>query len=157
MDKIPEILNLAQVVEPFLRGQKLISFTSKYLTKPGENYGSIMLAICAKLQNSDGSYKKLPLIAKLPPLSSKELWNLFKPEVTSLRENAIYLDLSPSIRQLQIDSGIAENEVIDLYAKFYGCRISLDPIATKLDRNAVLVLEDLRCSAYNHWKQEEYI
>ncbi|XP_055918620.1 uncharacterized protein LOC129950722 [Eupeodes corollae] len=144
-DKIPEILNLAQVVEPFLRGQKLISFTSKYLTKPGENYGSIMLAICAKLQNSDGSYKKLPLIAKLPPLSSKELWNLFKPEVTSLRENAIYLDLSPSIRQLQIDSGIAENELQNSIVMLFWCwRISDAVLITTGNRKNIFDLDHIR-------------
>ncbi|XP_055919220.1 uncharacterized protein LOC129951204 isoform X2 [Eupeodes corollae] len=150
MDKPPEIIDLAKIVEPHLENDgKLISYSSRYLTKPGDNYGSVMLSITAEIKHTnDGHTEKLPLVAKLPPLTNEMFWTLFNPVVTALRENAIYEKVSPSLRQLQLDSEIPESEIIDVFAKHYGCRISLDENATILDRNAVLVLENLQISGY---------
>ncbi|XP_055839679.1 uncharacterized protein LOC129907436 [Episyrphus balteatus] len=148
MAKPPKIIDLAKILEPHLNGGKLIDYSSRYLTKPGDNYGSVMLAISADIQNSDGQSEQLQLVAKLPPLTNELFWTLFNPLVTALRENAIYVELSPSLRQLQLDSGIPETEISDVFAEFYGCRISLDEKATVLDRNAVLVLENVQINGY---------
>ncbi|XP_055839852.1 uncharacterized protein LOC129907564 [Episyrphus balteatus] len=154
MAKPPEIIDLAKILEPHLNGGKLIDYSSRYLTKPGDNYGSVMLAISADIKLPDGKSEKLPLVAKLPPLTNELFWTLFNPLVTALRENAIYMDVSPSLHQLQLDSGIPESKVFDAFAKLYGCRISLDENAKVLDRNAVLVLENLQTSGYRPGKRQ---
>ncbi|XP_055839495.1 uncharacterized protein LOC129907287 isoform X2 [Episyrphus balteatus] len=150
----PEIKNLAKVVEPHLNGGQLISYSSRFLTKPGDNYGSVMMAISANIRNVDGTIEERPLVAKLPPITNDLFWNIFNPEVTSLRENAIYENVSQDLLQLQLDRGIPESELIDVFAKSYGCRISLNENATVLDRDAVLVLENLQNNGYRAGKRQ---
>lgn len=150
----PEIKNLASVVDPHLNGGQLISYTSRFLTKPGDNYGSVMLGITANVRQVNGTIEELPLVAKLPPITNDILWNIFNPEVTSLRENAIYENVSQCLLQIQISRGIPESELIDVFAKSYGCRISLNENADNLDRDAVLVLENLQTSGYRAGKRQ---
>ncbi|KAM7342403.1 uncharacterized protein ACRADG_009844 isoform 1-T2 [Cochliomyia hominivorax] len=144
MSDAPIIIDLDKVVEPHLDGGKLLIYTSRYLTKPGDNYGSVLLAIDSKVEAKDGSIKELPLVAKLPPITNKLLWQMFQPERTCLTENAVYTYLSPAIRKLQLEAGINESMLFNGLSKYYGSRISIDPNATKVDANAVLIQENLQ-------------
>ncbi|XP_023297100.2 uncharacterized protein LOC111679738 [Lucilia cuprina] len=144
MTDVPQIIELDKVIEPHLDGGKLLTYNSRYLTKPGDNYGSVLLAINAKIQTKCGTIKELPLIAKLPPITNELLWQMFQPERTCLTENAVYTYLSPALKELQIEAGIHESMLYDGLSKYYGSRISLDPKATKVDTNAVLVQENLQ-------------
>ncbi|KAH8412146.1 hypothetical protein KR009_000092 [Drosophila setifemur] len=149
MGEVPEIKELAKVVEPHLpEGSILESYESRYLTKPGDNYGSIMLALEAKVRNADGSVQQLPLIAKLPPLTNELYWQIFQPERTCLTENTVYQFLSAELAKLQLQAGILPSKIFDGFPRYYGSRISLDPKATKVDRNAVLVQENLTVRGY---------
>lgn len=65
----PEIKNLNELIEPNLDGAKLIEYTSKYLTKPGDNYGSTILSVSAIVQKDSEEPTTLELVAKLPPSS----------------------------------------------------------------------------------------
>ncbi|XP_065369198.1 uncharacterized protein LOC135961600 [Calliphora vicina] len=144
MTDVPSIIDLDKVVEPHLDGGKLLTYTSRYLTKPGDNYGSVLLAINAKIQTKTGTIKELPLVAKLPPITNELLWQMFQPERTCLTENAVYTFLSPAIKQLQLEAGLKETMLYDGLSKYYGSRVSLDANATKVDKNAVLVQENLQ-------------
>lgn len=148
MTDTPTIIDFDKVVEPHLEGGKLLTYTSRYLTKPGDNYGSVLLAIDAKILDKNGGVKELPLVAKLPPITNELLWQMFQPERTCLTENAVYLYLSPAIKQLQLEAGIEESQLFDGLAKYYGSRISLDATATKVDINAVLVQENLQAQGF---------
>lgn len=144
MTDIPDIVDLAKVVESHLDGGKLLTYSSRYLTKPGDNYGSVLLAIDAKIQTRNGTIKELPLVAKLPPITNELLWQMFQPERTCLTENAVYTYLSPAIRNLQLEAGLDESQLFNGLSKYYGSRISLDPQASTADKNAVLVQENLQ-------------
>lgn len=148
MTDVPEIINLASVIEPHLNGSKLVSYTSRYLTKAGDNYGSVMLAIMANIQKPSGEIEELPLVAKLPPITNDLFWDMFQPERTCRSENAVYKYLSPFIRSLQLEAGIDENDLFDDFPLYYGSRISLNPNAEKVDRDAVLVQENLQTSGF---------
>lgn len=148
MANVPKIIDLPSVVEPHLKGGKLISYTSRYLTKAGDNYGSVMLAIMANIQKPSGEIEELPLVAKLPPITNDLFWQMFQPERTCLTENAVYKYLSPAIRSLQLEAGIGENELFEGFPEYYGSRISLKSDSKKVDRDAVLVQENLQTSGF---------
>ncbi|XP_059221383.1 uncharacterized protein LOC106084485 [Stomoxys calcitrans] len=148
MTDVPQITDLHSVLEPHLNGGKLISYTSRYLTKPGENYGSVMLALNTIIENPKGERGELPLIAKLPPVTNQFFWNIFNPEATCLTENCVYKYLGPAIRSLQLEEGLEESQIFDGFAKYYGSRISLSPESEKVDRDAVLLQENLQISGY---------
>ncbi|XP_005181822.1 uncharacterized protein LOC101893585 [Musca domestica] len=148
MADVPRIADLAPVIEPHLNGGKLVSYTSRYLTKPGENYGSVMLAITVNVEKPTGETEDIPLIAKLPPITNDLFWALFQPDRTCRTENAVYKYLSSAIRDLQLEAGIPEGELFEGFPKYYGSRISLNPDAEQVDRDAVLLQENLQTSGF---------
>ncbi|XP_017126455.1 uncharacterized protein LOC108145501 [Drosophila elegans] len=144
MGEVPKVTDLPQVIEPHLpEGCTLDSYVSRYLTKPGDNYGSIMLAVQAKIRSSDGAIRDLPLIAKLPPLTNELYWQIFQPERTCITENAVYQYLSTELDKLQLQEGILPAQLFDGFPRYYGSRISLDSRASKVDRDAILVQENV--------------
>ncbi|XP_036225481.1 uncharacterized protein [Bactrocera oleae] len=145
---VPKIEDLKSVVQPYLAGGELQSYSTRYLTKPGDNYGSCMLAIAAKIKTLNGLIEELPLIAKLPPVTNDLYWQIFQPERTCITENKMYEIVVPEIQLLQLEAGLSKDKLFDALPGYYGSRISLDPNATKVDRNAVLVQENLQASGY---------
>ncbi|KAH8237856.1 hypothetical protein KR032_003995 [Drosophila birchii] len=149
MAEVPKITDLPQVIAPHLpEGSTLESYKSRYLTKPGDNYGSVMLAVQAQVRSANGSVRDLPLIAKLPPLTNDLYWQIFQPERTCITENAVYQYLSPELDKLQLEAGVLPAELYDGFPRYYGSRISLDPKASTVDRDAVLVQENLTVRGY---------
>ncbi|XP_016979361.1 uncharacterized protein LOC108044746 [Drosophila rhopaloa] len=149
MGEVPKVTDLAQVIEPHLpEGSTLESYASRYLTKPGDNYGSIMLAVQAKIRSADGATRELPLIAKLPPLTNDLYWQIFQPERTCITENAVYQYLSPELDKLQLQAGVLPALLFDGFPRYYGSRISLDSRSSKVDRDAVLVQENVTVHGY---------
>lgn len=144
---MPVIQDLAQVVEPHLAGARLLAYRASSLTQPGDNYGSVLLAIHAQLESSRGELFERQLVAKVPPTDPK-YWQFFQPERTCLTENAVYKVLAPALVALQEEAGIPEESHFDGFPRYYGSRISLDPSSTSVDRDAVLVLENLRSSGF---------
>ncbi|KAH8284484.1 hypothetical protein KR044_006432 [Drosophila immigrans] len=148
MGEVPKIIDLNKIVEPYLQGATLESYESGYLTKPGDNYGSIMLTINAKIKQTNGVVQDLPLIAKLPPLTNDLYWQIFQPERTCITENAVYKYLSPEIKKLQLEAGVLPADAFNGFPRYYGSRISLNADAPKVDRDAVLVQENLTSRGY---------
>lgn len=148
MAQVPKIIDLNKIIEPYLQGSTLESYESQYLTKPGDNYGSIMLTINAKIKQTNGIVEDLPLIAKLPPLTNDLYWQIFKPERTCLTENSVYKYLAPELEKLQLEAGVLPINLFDGFPRYYGSRISLSADATKVDRDAVLVQENVTVRGY---------
>ncbi|XP_034100527.1 uncharacterized protein LOC117565505 [Drosophila albomicans] len=148
MAEVPKIIDLHKIVEPYLQGATLESYESGYLTKPGDNYGSIMLTINSKIKQTNGEIQDFPLIAKLPPLTNDLYWQIFQPERTCITENAVYKYLSPELKKLQLEAGVLPTDAFDGFPRYYGSRISLNPDTPKVDRDAVLVQENVTKSGY---------
>ncbi|KAH8357063.1 hypothetical protein KR200_009901 [Drosophila serrata] len=145
---LPEIQNLGQVIEPHLGGARLLGYQARNLTQPGDNYGSVLLAIQAQLESSPGGEPfEQQLVAKVPPTDPK-YWQFFQPERTCLTENAVYQVLAPALVALQGEAGIPEESHFDGFPRYFGSRISLDPGSKSVDQDAVLVLENLRFSGF---------
>ncbi|XP_003706562.1 uncharacterized protein LOC100881796 [Megachile rotundata] len=116
------------------------------LTAPGENFGSVMLAInvtVTRLNRTD----TLHLVGKLPPTSAY-LLDLFNSPVTFKKELLFYSSMAKEFTKLQLESGINEKDVSDLAPKYFGGRLGLkDPEV--FDHQAVIVLENLKYNGYN--------
>lgn len=147
METLPIICDLRHVIEPALNGGRLVSYEVKRLTKPGDNYGSVLISVLVNIKRPDGEFFKKRLVAKVPPTDQK-YWQFIQPERTCLAENAIYKVLAPEISLLQTEAEIPEDKHFDGFAHYYGSRISLKSDAKAVDRDAVLVLDDLRESNY---------
>lgn len=116
------------------------------LTAPGENFGSVMLAInvtVTRLNRTD----TLHLVGKLPPTSAY-LLDLFNSPVTFKKELLFYSSMAKEFMKLQLESGINEKDVSDLAPKYFGGRLGLkDPEV--FDQQAVIVLENLKYNGYS--------
>lgn len=143
--EVPQIKSLEELVAPHYN---ISSYTTKFLTKPGENYGSCMIAVSAKSQTSDGKEETIAMVGKMPPLSDF-YFQLFCPERTFRTENAIYLDVIPALevieKQLDIPS---ESSFVRIFPRSYGGRINLKREVDPVDRDALLVLENLVVSGF---------
>lgn len=119
---------------------QVIDYTTKHLTEPGENYGSLMLAVNVILNGG----KKLKLVAKLPPVSP--VWQkLFNSPLTFSKEIGLYKNIVPTLQQFQIEHGM---KAMDFFAKFYGGRTCLDLNSDSFDENAIILLENVKELGY---------
>ncbi|KAL5278951.1 hypothetical protein ACFFRR_003526 [Megaselia abdita] len=146
--EVPQIKELEELVAPHLNGSKITSYTSKYLTKPGENYGSCMIAVTAKVETSDGKEESLEMVAKMPPLADF-FFKIFCPERTFRTENSIYLDLVPALESIEKQLDIpTESSFVRIFPKSYGGRVNCNNDVGPVDRDALLVLENLVISGF---------
>ena len=123
----------------------IVKVDTKNLTDPGENYGSLILAVNATVViNSQQS--TLNLVAKMLP-SSSWLQKLFNSSLTFKKELQFYRDITPECLKLQRENGVIEPEKMWLGAKFYGGRLGIQD-ADKFDEQAAIVLENLNYSGY---------
>ncbi|KAH8409565.1 hypothetical protein KR222_008532 [Zaprionus bogoriensis] len=154
MDNLPVIHELKEVIKPALNCGSLFSYEVSSLTQPGDNYGSVLISVLAKIELPDGKLCHKKLVAKVPP-SDPKYWQFIQPERTCLTENAIYKILAPELSILQTEAGIPEYKHFDGFAQYFGSRISLIPESKAVDRDAILLLDDLRESNYvaGHRKQ----
>lgn len=144
----PEIKNLKELIEPNLNGAKIIDYTSKYLTKPGDNYGSTILSISAKVQKGSDEPTILELVAKLPP-SSPAFFRMFQAPITCVKENLAYDTVASTLINFQKERNVHRSDIIDLFPKFYGARHSLDPDAKLADLDSLLLLENLKFQGFS--------
>lgn len=143
----PEIKNLKELIEPNLDGAKLIDYTTKYLTKPGENYGSTILSVSAKIQQGSDEPTTLELVAKLPP-SSPAFFSMFQAPLTCVKENLTYDQVASTLINFQKEKNVHRSDIIDFFSKCYGARNSLDADAKLADTDAVLLLENLKFKGF---------
>ncbi|KAJ9589469.1 hypothetical protein L9F63_017330 [Diploptera punctata] len=97
-------------------------------------------------QNND--LQKLPIVAKLVP-ESPFLREGFNIEITFNKEVRAYTLVAPEFHKLQKEKGIPENEMLDVFPKYYGSRSNKqDDINMEADDSAVLLMENLKSSGY---------
>lgn len=53
--------------------------------------------------------------------------SIFQPAESCIKENGFYLEVIPSLLQLQRERGFGENELIDIFIHCYGARLSQNP------------------------------
>lgn len=79
--------------------------------------------------------KTIELLVKAP-VTNAVFASIFQPAESCIKENGFYLQVIPSLLQLQRERGLAENELIDVFIHCYGARLSHNP-GTKFTCRAV--------------------
>ncbi|XP_066998749.2 uncharacterized protein [Anabrus simplex] len=132
-------------------GRDLIVKECKYTpnTKPGENYGSVMLALEITICHTESSLSEtLNVVAKFAP-PTDFLQSVFDFKNTFCKEMNLYKLVGPEIENMQKESEIPDEEILNVLAKFYGAQTSLrGDLDITADDNAVLLLENLKVSGY---------
>uniref|UniRef100_A0A6V7K3I9 CHK kinase-like domain-containing protein n=1 Tax=Bracon brevicornis TaxID=1563983 RepID=A0A6V7K3I9_9HYME len=138
--------NLQSLLQSTIDPELIVeNYIVKDLLPVGENYGSNIVDICAKII-SKGKNEKLHLVGKLPPLTQVQR-DMFDTPFTFRKEIFMYSKLLPFYRQLEIDSGISEEEALNISPKFYGARMSLNN-GDEFDDDAAILLENLKPKGY---------
>lgn len=61
------------------------------------------------------------------PVTNTVLASIFQPAESCIKENGFYLEIIPSLLQLQRERGLGDNELIDIFIHCYGARLSQNP------------------------------
>lgn len=127
--RFAEIKDLHAFLEKHLKNAKVLNSEVTYLTSVGDNYGSETLKIIATVQWTEGikagSEEVLHLVGKQPP-KNELFYEWFQPQLTCHKENQIYLTIAPALEEFQLSKNVPKEDFLDVFAKFYGCRASLD-------------------------------
>lgn len=119
----------------------------KPLTAPGENYGSVMLAITVTLTRSKNKTETLNLVMKLPPPTSY-LLDLFDSPVSFKKEIHFYNSMAKEFVNLQLECGIKEQDLSILVPKYYGGRLGLKSPEV-FDEHAAIAMENIKFTGYD--------
>lgn len=115
------------------------------LTAPGENYGSLMLAIDLTIRNKDdGKEQELHIVGKAVP-RNEFIQRMFKTPLTFKKELEFYRTIVPTLQEFQRKNGVG---VMDFFPEFYGGRMGMDENSDKFDDDAVILLENLKIKGY---------
>lgn len=117
-----EIKNFTEFLEKCL-DREVLGYTLEPLTKPGDNYGSIMQSVTVK---TAGMNEVLHLVAKTS-VQNPFLVKVFQPALSFVKEAYFYSDIIPSIERLGQAAKVPDDERIDTFINCLGSRISLDP------------------------------
>lgn len=145
-----KIKDLETLLKPNLHeGECILSYECSPLTRPGDNYGSEMLALNVKLAKLDGSGDKslLQLVAKKPP-NNEQLLAIFQISRTFIKENCTYTKMAPCVDAFENEVGLQEDQKLKVFCECFGARISLDEESKKVDDNALLLLKNLKCENF---------
>lgn len=142
-----EIKQLSDVLNPYLpTDTTIVSYTTTALTQPGENYGGLLLAVDIVLKTAKDETEVLHLVAKMCP-PNEWVKNMFNIPITFKKEVSMYKTVSVVLNEFLLEYGDEEN--MDVFARYYGSRISLDPSSNVVDDDAVLLLENLKVKGYS--------
>ncbi|RLU16715.1 hypothetical protein DMN91_010783 [Ooceraea biroi] len=124
---------------------KIYDVEWKPLTDPGENFGSLILAINISAEQNNKE-RTLHLVVKLPP-RSEYLLDLFDSPITFKKELDFYSIVAPEFLKLQNENGIPREDLSIIAPRFFGGRLGLrDP--QRFDDQAAIVLENLKYLNY---------
>ncbi|XP_039429373.1 uncharacterized protein LOC120412832 isoform X1 [Culex pipiens pallens] len=149
MTQPPVINNLKELLEPALEpGTQVLGHQTTFLTAPGDNYGSTMLALTVDvISATTNKPEQLQLVGKMRP-TSEEFLEIFQIDVTFVKEAAVYSQIVPAMLSLQKELAFPEEELIDVFCRCYSTRISLDPNNSKVDADGVMLFENLKPAGY---------
>ncbi|XP_023026351.2 uncharacterized protein [Leptinotarsa decemlineata] len=116
------------------------------LVAPGENFGGELLKLEIITRDKEkGTEENYHAVAKKIP--TNELFQkIFNIQQTFKGEINFYDKVVPALQNFQRENGV--QNVLNCFAKLYGARINLDENSEVVDRNAVIVLENLQRSGF---------
>ncbi|XP_063231836.1 uncharacterized protein LOC134536152 isoform X1 [Bacillus rossius redtenbacheri] len=138
--------DLKGLMKPTLDAERaqIEDISIRYLTKPGDNYGSLMLAVDVRLAPGP---RTLPIVAKMLPKSAA-LQDYFQCESTVRKEIYLYTRVRPAYEQIQRENNVPEDKFIDVFPVCYGARISSKGDSGPVDETSVILQENLRTQGF---------
>uniref|UniRef100_A0A6V7M1K9 CHK kinase-like domain-containing protein n=1 Tax=Bracon brevicornis TaxID=1563983 RepID=A0A6V7M1K9_9HYME len=133
------------LTQKFGENIEIVETKWKHLTDPGENFGSLILAVDVVIREANSTWRSLNLVIKLPPPSSY-LLKLFNSPETFSKELIFYRDVSPIFLEVQRANGLTNGDASWLAANYYGGRLGL--VDHIFDNQACIALENLNYSGY---------
>lgn len=68
--------------------------------------------------------KTIKLAVKFP-VTNEILTSIFQPSITCVKENSFYTEIIPALLELQRQCGIDDCDLIDIFVRCYGARITI--------------------------------
>ena len=126
----------------------VVEYKTWDLLPKGENYGSTMLKVEAKIKKAKNSPEEnLSLVAKMVPMN--EFQKNLNASASFRKEIYIFEKLFPTYRQLEKEAGFENQYLIDILPKFYGGRLTLKEKAPdEADEDAVMLMENIKLHGY---------
>lgn len=144
---LKEIKKIGAVLSDHLEpNTEILKHETRILCAPGENYGSVMLAVDVTVQEPDQPPKTLHLVGKRIPANDL-LCEIFNIQFTYKKEIAIYTEAIPTLIKFE-EEYKKTSKFAELFAKSYGARINLNN-SDKVDEDAVLFLENLKIAGFD--------
>lgn len=126
---------------------KIIEATVTPLTKPNENYLSIMLKVDVRLKKDENSIEEnLNLVAKCVKSSNDFVKHVFR--TAFMNEILFYKETVPALQDFQRERGI--EQVLDVFPKFYGGQMNKNNTTNYIDEDAIILLENLKTDGYGN-------
>lgn len=124
-------------------------YTTTSLLPVGENYASTMLKVDAVIKcTKDSPEEQLPLVAKMIPTTAV-LNCQFNNTASFAKEMFVFEKLVPLFRELEIEAGVSEEELIDILPKYYGGRLTRNEEKPDVaDEDAAMIMENLKVRGY---------
>lgn len=147
---IPEIRELDVLLSKHVGNSiKILKQETKYLTLPGENYGSIMLSVIVDIEDANSIQNTLHLVAKMIPINEM-LKEIFQVQVTFIKELSVYTKIVPALFQLEEEYGIEGYRASSLFCKCYGGRSNLNEEIGTVDSDAMILFENLKTNGFEN-------
>lgn len=146
-----QIVHIREFLEKYLR-KKVLNYSLRALTKPGDNYGSNIHALTVTVTHNDDKVRcginclktvkrlkrlrififflqakpeVLELVVKTP-VTNEYLVSIYLPAISCVKENAFYSEFIPAMKQLQNEAGVPGSKQINGFIEYVGSRLSLD-------------------------------
>ncbi|XP_044260338.1 uncharacterized protein LOC123008549 [Tribolium madens] len=129
-------------VAPLAPFESIIDYKVQRLTAPGENYGSLILQIDFTIKTLNTT-RILNVVAKTVP-PNEFIQKLFCTQESFKTEIAFYKEVVPTLEKFEQELRISQDGITNLFPKYYGSRINLIKNSTKVDSDAILLLENLK-------------
>ncbi|XP_063224836.1 uncharacterized protein LOC134532341 [Bacillus rossius redtenbacheri] len=144
MDKKERTLTASELEK--LLGMEVTKLSIKRLTAPGDNYGSVMLAVDAVLKSG----RNLALVAKMFPTDEMGQ-KVFQSPTSMKKEIEVYQIISPEYERIQEEQLVPPSQRLHAFCDCPGARLSLEDHQAEdqlADQDSVLLLENLRVQGY---------
>lgn len=129
---------IKKIEEVLLLDKPLLKHKVDKLATPVENGGSFLLNVDLRLKNEKNFEERLEVIAKLAKnVNSPEKAQSFQNELT------FYKTIVPLLQEFL---KLREAESLNLFARYYGGRLTLNSRNKEADQDAIFFLENLQNS-----------
>jgi hypothetical protein len=146
-----EHINNIEDLIPLGETKKIVDRKIKRLTAVGENYGSLMLSVDLTIKTPTGNEEIHAVAKTVPP--NEYIQKIFNTPVTFRNEIAFYKNIVPLLQEFQREHGV--KKVIDFVPKYYGSRLNKNCDEGEVDKDAVLLLENLNVANYTTLERRE--